>query len=81
MSRANTSLLRLTSFGEAPIDPLLSPRTEAALSLAGTALGAYHGYRRSDSIGGAIGWGLLGSLFPLIVIPVAFAQGFGKPAR
>ena len=46
-------------------------------SLAGTALGAYHGYKRNDSIGWGIAWGLLGGAFPIIVIPVALAQGFG----
>lgn len=50
------------------------------LSIAGTALGAYHGYRRNDSVGWAILWGLLGGAVPFITIPVAFAQGFGKPA-
>ena len=48
------------------------------LALAGTGLGAYHGYRRTDSVGWAIVWGLLGGLFPIITIPVAFAQGFGQ---
>lgn len=53
----------------------------AVLGLAGTALGAYHGYRRNrGSIGWAIGWGLLGGMFPVITVPVAFAQGYGKPA-
>lgn len=52
----------------------------ATLAIAGTALGAYHGYRRNDSIGWAIGWAVLGGLFPIIAIPVAFAQGFGRRA-
>jgi hypothetical protein len=52
-----------------------------ALSLAGTGIGAYHGYKRNNSVGWAIGWGFLGALFPIIVIPVAFAQGIGKPKR
>ena len=47
-------------------------------AVAGTALGAYHGYKRTESLGWAIGWALLGGLFPFITIPVAFAQGFGK---
>lgn len=49
-------------------------------SIAGTGMGAYHGYKRNNSVGWAIGWGLLGGLFPIIVIPLAFAQGFGKRA-
>jgi len=49
-----------------------------AASIAGTAAGAYHGYKRNDSVGWAIAWGLLGGLFPIIVLPLAYAQGFGK---
>ena len=51
------------------------------LSIAGAALGAYHGYKRNDSFGWALGWAFLGSLIPVVVIPVAFAQGIGKPKR
>jgi hypothetical protein len=47
-------------------------------SLAGGALGAYHGYRRHDSIWGGLGWFLLGSFFWPIAIPVAYAQGFAE---
>lgn len=51
-----------------------------AASLAGTGLGAYHGYKRNrGSVGWAIGWALLGGIFPIITIPVAFAQGYAKP--
>lgn len=46
--------------------------------VAGTAIGAYHGYKRNDSVGWGVVWGLLGGLFPIIVIPVAFAQGIDK---
>jgi len=61
-------------------DALESPAWRI-LSMAGAALGAFHGYKRNDSIGWAIGWGLLGSIAPIIVIPIAFAQGFGKRKR
>lgn len=47
-------------------------------SLAGGISGAYHGYKRNDSVGWAIGWGLLGSAFWPITIPISLAQGFGK---
>lgn len=41
---------------------------------------AYHGYKRSrGSTGAAVGWGLLGGIFPIITPAVALAQGFGKP--
>lgn len=51
-----------------------------AASLAGTALGAYHGYRRNDSIGWGIWWALMGGAFPWATIPFALAQGFGRRA-
>jgi hypothetical protein len=47
-------------------------------SVIGTGIGAYHGYKRNESVGWAIGWALLGGLFPVVVIPVAFAQGIGE---
>ncbi len=65
----------------------VSPLRKAAVvaygiaSIAGAAIGAYHGYKRNDSVGWAICWSLLGSLAPVIVIPVAYAQGIGKPKR
>lgn len=62
------------------VDPALSAAWTVA-SIAGGALGAYHGYKRNrGSIGWAIGWALLGSIFPVITLPVSLAQGFGKPA-
>lgn len=48
------------------------------LGLAGTVLGAYHGYKRNDSVGWAIGWALLGGAFPFITLPVSYAQGFAE---
>lgn len=47
-------------------------------SIAGAGIGAYHGYRRNDSVGWAIVWSLLGAIAPVIVIPVAYAQGIGE---
>jgi hypothetical protein len=48
------------------------------LSVAGAAAGAYHGYRRNRSIGWALVWALCGSIAPIITVPVALAQGYGK---
>jgi hypothetical protein len=53
--------------------------TYGLASLAGGAAGAYHGYRRHNSVWGGIGWFFLGSWFWPIAIPVAFAQGFAEP--
>lgn len=61
------------STGSVYFNPLYRLVTAAA---AGTA--AYHGYKRNNSVGWAIWWGLMGGIFPVITIPVAFAQGFGK---
>ena len=49
------------------------------LRMAAAALAAYHGYKRNGSIGWAIVWAFLGSAFPIITVPVAFAQGLGQP--
>lgn len=64
----------------------------AAQTVAGTVLNllraasvaacVVHGYRRNDgSYGWALGWGLLGGIFPVIAPAFAYAQGFGKPAH
>lgn len=42
------------------------------------AAGAYHGYRRNQSLGWALVWGAMGGLFPIITPAVALAQGFGE---
>lgn len=54
------------------------------LGIAGTALGGYHGYKRNAAkhpIWGALLWGFLGGVFPVITIPIALAQGYAKPKR
>ena len=53
-------------------------------AIAGTvsmAASAYHGYKRNNSVGWALGWGLLGALFPIITPTIGIAQGFAKPKR
>jgi hypothetical protein len=50
-------------------------------SVVGTVAGAYHGYKRNDSVGWGIGWALLGGLFWPIVLPISYAQGFGERKR
>ena len=51
-------------------------------ALASGAACAYHGFKRHrGSVGWAIGWGVLGSLFFPITPAIAVAEGFGKPAR
>lgn len=73
--------LRYARVGQAaPEADSVWPTVVGVASTAGVALGAYHGYMRNRSIGWAIGWGLLGGMFPFITIPVSLAQGFGKRA-
>lgn len=48
-------------------------------STAASAALAYHGYKRNNSVGWAVGWFFLGGLFWPIAVPVALAQGFAKP--
>lgn len=50
----------------------------ALASVAGAAAGAYHGYRRNDSVGWALVWAFCGSVAPIITVPIALAQGFGE---
>ena len=60
----------------------VSPNVRAVAAMIGTAIvgaGIYHGYKRNNSVGWAIGWGLMAGMFPIITIPIAIAQGFGKP--
>lgn len=47
---------------------------------AGVAL-AYHGYKRTGSVGWALFYGLMGRWFPLEAVPIAAAQGFAQPRR
>lgn len=57
------------------------PSLDYALSAVGAGLGAYHGYKRNESIGWAVGWGLLGGMFPILTTAVAFGQGFGEKSK
>ena len=51
------------------------------IGTASMAASAYHGYKRNDSIGWALVWGLAGSVFPIITPVIAVAQGFGEKAK
>jgi len=56
--------------------PVLTPAI-GLVSAASAALSAYHGYRRHESVGWAVWWGVMGGLFPVITPAIAWAQGFG----
>lgn len=52
------------------------------VSFVGGIAAGYHGFKRNKgSIGWTIGWWILGAWFPLITLPVAYFQGYAKPAR
>ena len=48
------------------------------LSVASMALCVFHGYRRNNSIGWALAWGLAGIALPVVTPVIAVAQGFGQ---
>lgn len=54
------------------------PTIAGILSIASGAAGAYHGYRRNQSIGWGLWWFLMGSIFPIVTPVIALAQGYGK---
>jgi hypothetical protein len=52
------------------------------LRIGGAASGAYHGYKRSrGSVASAIGWSILGTIFPLTTTGISVAQGYGKAKK
>ena len=60
-------------------EPWYSQPWFRVLHMASVGISTFHGYRRTKTIRWAIGWGLLGGIFPVIVPSIAFAQGLGKP--
>lgn len=65
-------------FMEATVKPRPMRAYYSIASLAATPLLVYHGYKRNESIGWAVVWGLVGGGFWVIGLPLAFAQGFAK---
>lgn len=60
----------------APMAPMIG-----LIGMASVGLSAYHGYKRNQSVPWAVGWGLMGAIFPVITPAIAFAQGFGDPLK
>lgn len=54
--------------------------TLVVIGLTAGAISAYHGYKRNNSLGWGVWWYLMGTWFPFITLPVAFAQGYGRRA-
>jgi hypothetical protein len=67
----------------APAEKKASPLAIAAgtLGTVTSILGAYHGYKRNQSVGWAFGWFVFGGLFWPFALPLMFATGFGKPKK
>jgi len=71
-----------------PAPPLFDPSTERTIRtamwigglLSGGAL-TYHGYKRNNSVGWALVWGIFGGMVWPLTVPIAFAQGFGKSRK
>jgi hypothetical protein len=84
----NAAPVHQSALGPAPAGELTLSLPSASLVLtaqvieaASVGLSAYHGYKRNDSVGWAVVWGVMGGLFPVIMPAIAFAQGFGQPAK
>jgi hypothetical protein len=57
-------------------------RVFAAASLVSSAVSGYHGYKRNKgSVLWAAVWFMMGGALPVFVPTIAYAQGFGKPAK
>jgi hypothetical protein len=65
---------------KAALSTLSSP-VWMVIRTASMAASAYHGYRRNNSVGWALWWGFMGTLFPVITPVIAVAEGFGKPIK
>lgn len=54
------------------------PTIKGVATIAAASAATYHGYRRNKSIGWALVWGVLGTIFPVVTSAIALAQGFGQ---
>lgn len=71
---------KIDIFGRTPL-PMPIRILWSVASTVSFAACVYHGYKRNNSVGWAIGWGFLGAVFPIITPVIAVAQGFAKPKR
>lgn len=75
-AQQSSPVTRTTSVVLAPMAPVLG-----LIGLASVGLSTFHGYRRNQSVPWAVGWGIMGAVFPVITPAIAFAQGFGEPIK
>lgn len=64
-----------------PTEPTVAHRLWAVAATIAVGACAFHGYKRNASIPWAVGWAALGGIAPVIAVPVALAQGFGKRSK
>jgi hypothetical protein len=72
--------------GPAPLRTTVVPQTYDAqkgvrsllIGLAFAAVAGFHGYRRNSSVIWALIWAAGGFVCPIVTIPIAIHQGFGK---
>ena len=64
-----------TAYNHLGADEFRGPGLVALLAMGAA---AYHGYKRNNSVGWALGWGLLAGINWPITVGVAAAQGFAK---
>lgn len=71
---------RYLSFGnvQAELGDLKEALTQPSVKTAAGIALTYHGYKRTGSIAWALVYGLIGKTVPLVGVPIALAQGFGK---
>lgn len=54
------------------------PTIKGVATIAAAGAATFHGYRRNNSIGWALWWGLMGTIFPVVTTVIGLAQGWGK---
>jgi hypothetical protein len=77
VEQAITEARRFQSLPGLPIT-VRQAKIWGVLATMSMAAGAFHGYRRNQSVGWALAWAFLGLMFPVITPTIAVAQGFGK---
>jgi len=73
-----TPITGYITVGQTQPQPFEIPAWAKATSALSGAAMAYHGYKRTGSVGWALGWSVFGSMLPFFAVPISLAQGFGK---
>jgi len=85
LAKEKKKALGLDGLGQSTTQPPTMPKGVqiAVTAVAMVSMGAsvYHGYKRNNSVGWAVWWGLMGAMFPIITPVIAVAQGYAKPAQ